>query len=108
MLQIELLKSKLKFDDAFNYKTIDDWSKKLKEVAPGAPNPCHCCSQTCPAKVHVPKTGGLTAVDGVNIYFENVGGKVSTAQALTAPAEMPAHPLLQLDCRCWWVLSAHR
>ena len=54
LFQIDLLKSKLKFDDAFNYKTTDDWSKKLKEMAPGAPNPCHCCSQTCPAKIHVP------------------------------------------------------
>lgn len=49
--KVQVLKSKLKFDDAFNYKTTDNWSKKLKELAP----------------------------DGVNIYFENVGGKMMEA-----------------------------
>lgn len=41
---------KFGYDAAFNYKTNDDYVSALKKVAP----------------------------DGIDIYFENVGGKVSS------------------------------
>ena len=100
LLQIDLLKSKLKFDAAFNYKTTDDWSKKLKEVAPGKRNPCTLLQPDLPCENQC-AMDGLTAADGVNIYFENVGGGVSTASDLSV-SQTPSRPPLQ--CRCWWVL----
>ena len=47
-LQVKLLKDKFGYDAAFNYKTSQDLTASLRE--------------TCP--------------DGIDIYFENVGGKV--------------------------------
>ena len=43
-----------------------------------------------------------TAADGVNIYFENVGGAVSIAPALSV-SYMPGCPPLQ--CRGWKLCS---
>lgn len=45
------MENELGFDKGINYKTTDDLQKALKEVCP----------------------------DGVDIYFDNVGGKVSDA-----------------------------
>jgi hypothetical protein len=47
----ELLKSKFKFDNAINYKTSPDLSKAIKNACP----------------------------NGVDIYFDNVGGEISDA-----------------------------
>ena len=47
-LQVKLLKDKFGYDAAFNYKASQDLTASLKEVCP----------------------------DGIDIYFENVGGKV--------------------------------
>jgi len=47
----ELLKSKFKFDHAINYKTSDDLKKAIRNACP----------------------------DGVDIYFDNVGGEISDA-----------------------------
>ncbi len=47
-LQVKLLKDKFGYDAAFNYKTSQDWTASLQEVCP----------------------------HGIDIYFENVGGKV--------------------------------
>lgn len=49
--KIDLLKSKFKFDDAINYKTIPDMKEAIKNACP----------------------------DGVDIYFDNVGGEISDA-----------------------------
>jgi len=49
--KVEQLKSKFGFDDAINYKTTDDMSKAIQEAAP----------------------------NGVDIYFDNVGGEISDA-----------------------------
>ncbi len=49
-LQVKLLKDKFGYDAAFNYKTSQDLTASLKEVCP----------------------------DGIDIYFENVGGKVQS------------------------------
>jgi NADPH-dependent curcumin reductase CurA len=49
-LQVKLLKDKFGYDAAFNYKTSQDLTASLQEVCP----------------------------DGVDIYFENVGGKVQS------------------------------
>ncbi len=49
-LQVKLLKDKFGYDDAFNYKTSQDLTASLREVCP----------------------------DGIDIYFENVGGKVQS------------------------------
>ena len=46
--QVKLLTEKFGYDAAFNYKTSDDYVSALKEVAP----------------------------NGIDVYFENVGGKV--------------------------------
>lgn len=56
MLQVKLLTEKFGYDAAFNYKSTDDYVSALKEVAP----------------------------NGIDIYFENVGGKVSTFPACIA------------------------
>ena len=53
-MQVAALTGKLNFDAAFNYKTTNDWPTKLKELAP----------------------------DGINVLFENVGGKVGAAATL--------------------------
>lgn len=47
-LQVELLKGKFGYDAAFNYKTSKDLKASLQEFCP----------------------------DGIDVYFENVGGKV--------------------------------
>lgn len=47
----ELLKSKFGFDEAINYKTTKDMAKAIQEAAP----------------------------DGVDVYFDNVGGEISDA-----------------------------
>jgi NADPH-dependent curcumin reductase CurA len=47
----ELLKSKFKFDDAINYKTSDNLKEAIRNACP----------------------------DGVDIYFDNVGGEISDA-----------------------------
>jgi hypothetical protein len=49
--KVELLKSKFKFDEAINYKTTPDLNAAIK-------NACH---------------------NGVDIYFDNVGGEISDA-----------------------------
>lgn len=49
--KVHLLKSKFHFDEAINYKTTVDLSKAIKTACP----------------------------DGVDIYFDNVGGKISDA-----------------------------
>lgn len=49
-LQVKLLKDKFGYDAAFNYKTSQDLTASLQEV-------CR---------------------DGIDIYFENVGGKVQS------------------------------
>ena len=49
-LQVKLLKDKFGYDAAFNYKTSQDLTASLQEVCP----------------------------DGIDIYFENVGGKVQS------------------------------
>jgi len=49
--KIELLKSKFQYDEGINYKTTKDLAAAIKEVCP----------------------------EGVNIYFDNVGGEVSDA-----------------------------
>lgn len=49
--KVQLLKDKFKYDAAFNYKTDSDWDAKLKELCP----------------------------DGIDVYFENVGGKMLEA-----------------------------
>lgn len=49
--KIDILKSKLNFDAAINYKTTDDMQKAISDVAP----------------------------DGVDVYFDNVGGEISDA-----------------------------
>jgi NADPH:quinone reductase len=49
--KVELLKSKFKFDEALNYKTIKNLNEAIKK--------------TCP--------------NGVDIYFDNVGGEISDA-----------------------------
>jgi len=49
--KVELLKSELHFDEAINYKTTPDLSKAIQDACP----------------------------DGVDIYFDNVGGEVSDA-----------------------------
>lgn len=54
LLQVKLLKEKFGYDAAFNYKSSDDFVASLKEVAP----------------------------NGIDIYFENVGGKVVNPAAL--------------------------
>ena len=46
-----LLKSKFGFDEAINYKTVEDMVKVLRDAAP----------------------------DGVDVYFDNVGGEISDA-----------------------------
>ena len=50
---MKLLTEKFGYDAAFNYKTTDDYVSALKEVAP----------------------------NGIDIYFENVGGKVGSLHA---------------------------
>ena len=50
LTQVKLLTEKFGYDAAFNYKSTDDYVSALKEVAP----------------------------NGIDIYFENVGGKVSS------------------------------
>ena len=47
-LQVKLLKDKFAYDAAFNYKTCKDYRATLQELCP----------------------------DGIDVYFENVGGKV--------------------------------
>lgn len=49
--KVDMLKSKFKFDDAINYKTIPDLKEAIKN--------------SCP--------------NGVDIYFDNVGGEISDA-----------------------------
>lgn len=49
--KVDYLLRELGFDAAFNYKTTDDYSKKLKELCPG----------------------------GIDVYFDNVGGPVTDA-----------------------------
>ena len=49
--KIDYLVRELGFDAAFNYKTTEDYSKKLKELCP----------------------------DGIDVYFDNVGGAVTDA-----------------------------
>ncbi len=49
--KIDYLMRELGFDAAFNYKTTDDYFKKLKELCPG----------------------------GIDVYFDNVGGPVTDA-----------------------------
>ena len=47
-MQVKQLKEKFGYDAAFNYKTCKDYRATLKELCP----------------------------DGIDVYFENVGGKV--------------------------------
>ncbi|KAG5573738.1 hypothetical protein H5410_063504 [Solanum commersonii] len=54
LLEVELLKNKFGFDEAFNYKEEQDLSAALKRYFP----------------------------DGIDIYFENVGGKMLDAVLL--------------------------
>lgn len=49
--KVELLKSKFKFDDAINYKSSTDMQKAIRDACP----------------------------NGVDIYFDNVGGEISDA-----------------------------
>ena len=48
VMQVKLLKEKFAYDEAFNYKTCKDLTATLQELCP----------------------------NGIDIYFENVGGKV--------------------------------
>ncbi|KAL5782000.1 hypothetical protein ACOSP7_007029 [Xanthoceras sorbifolium] len=52
--KVELLKKKFGFDDAFNYKEENDWAAALKRYFP----------------------------EGIDIYFENIGGKMLDAVIL--------------------------
>eukprot|EP00257_Ricinus_communis_P021696 XP_015581235.1 NADP-dependent alkenal double bond reductase P2 isoform X2 [Ricinus communis] len=52
--KVELLKNKFGLDDAFNYKEVPDWDAALKRYFP----------------------------EGIDIYFENVGGKMLDAVLL--------------------------
>ena len=51
-LQVTLLKDRFGYDAAFNYKTSRDLKASLQELCP----------------------------DGIDVYFENVGGKVRAAR----------------------------
>lgn len=53
--KVDLLVNELGFDAAFNYKTVDDYEAKLKELCP----------------------------DGIDIYFDNVGGTLLDAAILS-------------------------
>ena len=67
-LQVKLLKDKFGYDAAFNYKTSQDLTASLRE--------------TCP--------------DGIDIYFENVGGKVQ-------PQFWTTLILRQTGNMVWWI-----
>ncbi len=49
--KIDYITNELGFDAAFNYKTVSDYSEKLKEICP----------------------------DGIDVYFDNVGGAITDA-----------------------------
>ena len=50
-VKIDYILNELGFDAAFNYKTVDDYYEKLKELCP----------------------------DGIDVYFDNVGGAITDA-----------------------------
>ena len=68
-MQVKLLKQKLGFDAAFNYKTSRDYTASLRELCP----------------------------NGIDVYFDNVGGKVrfvavpdTACACVCPPADQPA------------------